>query len=501
MLADYRFAANATHAAALGLKAGVDYDLQCGDNPDTWSYNKLQDALQEGLVDETDIDTAAGHVLTSKFAAGLFETPLVPTSGVVALINSPEKQQLALEAAQQGVVLVMNNHTLPLNLGGSETEDGVKKIALLGPIAACGNTPGQPGSCPTAVNAMTGSYTLGGVLPTLLDEALRSAAGDALNVTWAPGAAVRGPPGAGAEMLPEAVALAKDADVAIVVVGDGDGSCGEWADRDSLDPDGGQLQLLEAVLDTGTTTVVVHIGGRPMTFGYANAPLDRMGTFITAFRPGQAGGTAIVDVITGKVNPSGKLVQPWPRSVGQVRSGASPWLAEVRGKWIANNRQPADADGRHYDGYQDAGALSGSPLFYFGHGLSYTTYEYESLAVSVSPLEGGVASGTVVATATVSLKNTGAVGGTEVVQVYLQDPAGALPFVASWKRLVGFGRVRLDPGQSTQLHVPLLVDDVALHDEHFKPRIVAGAYLLSAGPASNADSLTANVTLPALSLA
>ena len=162
---------------------------------------------------------------------------------------------------------------------------------------------------------------------------------------------------------------------------------------------------------------------------------------VAAWRPGEEGGHAIVNILTGKANPSAKLAQSWPRTVGHVHSGSTPWLQRVRGKWVANSKGCGyDSDGRCYDPYVSSG-FEPTPLFYFGAGLSYTTYSYSALTVTpaMDPAKGlawGFADSTdadAVWRVSVTVTNTGKVAGQEVVQIYVKDPDN-LPFVPYWKR-------------------------------------------------------------------
>lgn len=501
-LEDYGLATNAMERAALGLIGGVDMDLMCGDNNASWSYNSLQDALSAGLVTEAQIETSARRVLGHKFAAGLFDSPMTdPTR--VAVLNSPEHQRLAREAAQQGSVLLINEgQTLPLS------SSGIKSVAVIGPNGGCS---GQPGTgtgpatdgCQARTNVL-GSYTqvsafvnVSTVHEALTQSAWASAGG--VSVTYSQGAEIDSDD---MSQIPAAVAAAQAADVAVVVVGDSLSSCGEWGDRDNLDLPGSQMQLLDALASSvATPIVVVLIHGRPATFGPGNTLLANISALVSTFRPGQMGALAIVDLLTGAINPSGRLGQNWPRFVGQVNSGGSPWLQHIRGKWLANSRgSTVDPDGRRYDPYVDGPA---TPLFHFGDGLSYTTYGIAgNVTVSVSSsvaaqavqsAEGAIGSQTLL-TATVQVANTGSMSGQAVVQVFGQDPP-KMGIVRHWKRLWGFSRVEVAAGQTVTASIPVIVDDVAFHDANMNYKVARGQYTLRVGLSSVTDTTTTTLTI------
>ena len=208
------------------------------------------------------------------------------------------------------MLLQNQNHSLPISLHG-------KTVALFGPFAAARNkSSAGPGHEPTtdpAEEALVGSYVLSGAHVVTIDAALRAAGVSSL--TYQPGAAASGPAGSGTEDLAAAVALAKQSDVSILVLGDGSGTCGEWQDRDSLDLAGGQLQLLEAVAAVAKKTIVVLVHGRPQTFGPGNKVLETVDAMISAWRPGEEGGNAIVNILTGKTNPSGGQLAGWVLNV------------------------------------------------------------------------------------------------------------------------------------------------------------------------------------------
>ena len=487
VLKDYRIATNRSHAAALGLLAGVDLDLQCGTDPDKWSYNALPQALEEGLITESDLDTTVRRILAHKFANGLFDEGPVDAQRAMKILDRPQHRALAREAAGQSIVLLKNEGAaLPL------PRNRKLSIALLGPTAS------SECDCGAATLSLIGSYALEGAKVTTLDEGLRSVPEvDVSHVSWEPGmASAAGAPGTGgdAEKLAAAVRLANSSDVSILVLGDiegkNNGGCGEWGDRDDLDLQGGQLELLEEVAKVARKTVVILVHGRPQTFGRSNEVLDNVDALFAAWRPGEEFGNAMVDLLFGTVNPSAKLTQSWPRTVGQVGSGSSPWQQTVRGKWLANAEGVQDPDGRRYDGYVSSSTLSSSPLFYFGYGLSYTKFEYMKFSVGQSNEEG------VLWTAHVTLQNIGSVAGVEIVQIYAKDPAG-LPFVPFWKRLVGFARVRLDPGEVKTTTVDILEEDVQMYSTGDQPELTLyqGGYILTCGGSSLTLPLNATVEI------
>lgn len=484
VLVDFQVAANLSQAAALGLRGGVDQDLQCG-GPTAYNNETIKDALDAGLVEEKHIDAAASHVLTAKFASLLFETPLTDPS-LQDDFDSPEQRFLALTAARQGLVLLKNqDETLPV-----KTKSGLN-VAVIGQLADGG----------PSRNALLGSYVSDdGSLPVdSVLEAMQKAVGDDGQVTYVVG----GDPDStkvNQTGIDAAATAAAAADVAVLVLGDSTKVCGEWHDRSSLDLAGTQLQLLSAVTQatksSSTRVVVVLLTGRPQTFGAAdgNAVLDDVGAVLWAGRPGEEGARAIVDVILGKINPSGKTQASWPRSVGHVGSGSSPWRAPIVGKWVANSRGSKDADGRRYDNYEQD-VNDPTPLFYFGFGLSYTTFKYSKLKVSLQ--SEGCRNGGPVVKASFTVTNTGSMTGQEISQLYVTDPIGASVVVRPWKRLAGFAKTRIEPGESAKVDILVGADDLALHGIDMKMEILAGTYTFSVGGASNTDDLNAAVTIGA----
>jgi len=347
---------------------------------------------------------------------------------------------------------------------------------------------------------LLGSYTQydGTVEVSTVAEALAAETPESHQVRWALGATaeVAAPKVAAARRV-EALSLASESDVVVAVLGDDSTSSAEWGDRSSLDLPGDQLALLSALVATGKPLVVVLIGGRTATFGPGNKLLGGVHALLSAFRPGQMGGVAIARLLLGKANPSGKLAQNWARSAGQAMSGATPWLQYRVGKWVANHRSDPDPDGRVYDDYQDE---AGSPLFHFGHGLSYTSFNMSALEISKVPSIGKRCSTTPQATPSIAIQltltNTGQLFGTEVLQAYAIDPVS--DFVRPWKRLLTFSRVSLDAGASTRVRLLACPEDLAFQDDSSPTgtwRVVPGEYLIRVGPSSVEDLLVASVRL------
>jgi len=477
-LLDFRVAANMSQAAAGALNGGVDWDLQCGGSS---AYTTLDDAITAGMINTSTLDTVVLRVLQEKFALGLFDNPITDPSGL-SHINSPEHVALALRAAEQGVVLLKNDgNLLPVGAPGQAAtkysapdvaqRTVVKSIAVIGPI----------GDGDDSTPSLLGSYTQPPLDPNQTPSVFASLQSAFKGtVTYTKGASIET---AETDGIPAAVAAAESAGLAVVVVGDSMKTCGEWGDRAELDLTGGQLALLEAVAATKTPTVLVLVTGRTATFGKNNAVLSNVSAIFSAFRPGQQGGVAIANLITGVANPSGKLAQNWVRAVGHVGSGASPWLQWRVGKWEANGRGSPDPDGRYYDNYQTIdGSASGvaTPLFRLGEGMSYTTFTYA--AMSATPTHGDA---DVSATVSVTVTNAGTVEGSEVVQVYVQDPI--MTFVRPWKRLVAFKRVTIPAGQSLKVSLPITSDELAFHDDRMVLRVVPGEYTVSVGGDSVSD--------------
>jgi beta-glucosidase len=417
----HQVAADRGEAAALALTAGIDIELPTGD-----AYlEPLADRIRAGAFDEAYVDRAALRALTQKEELGLLDADAFEGEPPTEIdLDSPRHKELARRLAEESVVLLSNDGVLPL----SDSADVLSRIAVIGPNA---HRASALQGCYSFANHVLASYPdlpLGLEMPTVLD-ALPGAFADAglpvPEIVFAEGCTVEDADDSG---FAAAVDAAASAELAIVVVGDqaglfGRGTVGEGNDAESLELPGVQRRLVEAVLATGTPVVMVLITGRPYAIGWALDDLDTApAAVLQAFFPGEAGAHAIADVITGGVNPSGRLPVSMPRS-----SGAQPYsyLHPVLG------------------GPSDVTATDSTPLRPFGFGLSYTSFEYRDLVVDPSAVAGDVF------TAEVTVTNVGERRGCDTVQLYGHDVHGSVTRPVA--QLLGYARVDLDAGESVRL--------------------------------------------------
>jgi beta-glucosidase-like glycosyl hydrolase len=444
-------------AGARALEAGIDVEL-----PDTIGYgSELVARVRSGEVDESYVERAARRVLTQKAELGLLDPEWTPESSVATsaavVLDSPANRELAREVAERSIVLLDPGDVLPL--------PGTGRMAVVGPCADDART---FLGCYAFPNHVLPRYP--GVEPEIelptAAESLRAEFGGA-TITYAPGCAVDGDDRSG---FAEAVAAARDADVCLAFVGDlaglfGKGTSGEGCDAADLRLPGVQADLLEELLATGTPVVVVVVSGRPYALGDV---AGRAAALVQAFMPGEEGGPAIAGVLSGRVQPSGKLPVQIPRTPGgQPGTYLQPRLgAEHTG---TSNLDPA-------------------PLFAFGHGRSYTTFEVGDLRLSASrvPTDGEF-------TATVRVRNTGERDGTEVVQLYLSDPVAQVtrPMV----QLTGFQRVELAAGASAEVVFHVHTDRTAFTGRDLKRIVEPGELRVLAGTSAGDLPCAATVEL------
>jgi beta-xylosidase len=427
-------------AARLSLEAGIDVEL-----PSTNAYGApLLDALGLGEVDEKLVDRALHRVLQQKCELGLLDPGWTSPEPDDVDLDDAGSRALALDVARRSVVLLANDGTLPLRPDA--------RLAVVGPRADTFEAFLGCYSFPLHVLVHHPEAATGVVIPTL-----RERLAETFDVTHAPGCTVLG--GSDAE-LAEAVALAADADVCVVALGDqaglfGRGTSGEGCDVATLDLPGRQEELLEALLATGTPVVAVLTVGRPYDL---SRQVDRLAGLVCGFFPGEEGAQAIADVLAGRVNPTGRLPVSFP---GRGSTQPSTYLSALLGR------------------RSDVSSVDPTPLFPFGHGLSYAAATWGAVEADSPHWETDG-----VCTLRVALANDTDRDVSEVVQVYLHDPVASV--VQPVQRLVGFARVDLAPGEAATVHLDLPADLASFTGRHLVRVVEPGSVELWVG-ASSAD--------------
>ena len=440
-------------AGVLALKAGVDADLGAV------AYGKLADAVRKGMVGEEYVNRACERILRLKFEMGLFDNPYVDPKTAAANVRTAADQQVALDAARASITLLKNDGVLPLR-----GDNGAKRLLVVGPNAD--NQYNQLGDY-TAPQPDDHIQT---VLEGIKDKVTKEQ-GNKVTVDYVKGCAVRDTT---ENSIREAVAKAREADVVVAVVGGSsardfktsyketgaavtdaktlsDMDCGEGFDRATLTLLGHQEGLLRELKATGKPLVVVYIEGRPLDKTWAAAHADAL---LTAYYPGQAGGTAIADVLFGDYNPAGRLPVSVPANVGQLPV-------------YYNKRAPRPHD------YIE---LSARPLYPFGFGLSYTTFEYSNLATKPSPSEGGI-------DVSCDITNTGQMDGEEVVQLYVHDQLASV--VQPLKQLKAFRRVMIPKGETRHVEFTLTRDDLSIINARMQQEFEPGDFHIMVGASSD----------------
>jgi beta-glucosidase len=431
----HQVAADRGEAAELALKAGIDVELPSGD-----AYlAPLIERVRDGRLDEGYLDRSVIRLLTQKEQLGLLDEGAFEDEPPARIdLDTPRHREVARRLAAESLVLLSNDGVLPL-------EAPAPRIALIGPNAD--RTAALQGcySFANHVLAHHPDHELGFEIPTVR-EALAAELPDA-RITHVVGCEVEGDDRSGFDA---AVAAATDADVAVVVVGDqaglfGRGTVGEGNDVESLDLPGVQRELIEQLVATGTPVVMVLVTGRPYAVDWALDSDTSPAAVLQAFFPGEAGGTAIAEVISGTVSPSGRMPVSLPRS-----SGSQPYsyLHPVLG------------------GPSDVTSADPTPLRPFGFGLSYAAFAYEDLEVSAdAPTHGHF-------TASVLVRNTGDRTAAEVVQLYGRDPVASVTRPVA--QLLGYARVELAAGAARRVHFDVPVARFAFSDRRMKRIVEAG---------------------------
>jgi beta-glucosidase len=448
-------------AGALALRAGVDLNITY----EPAYMGPLIKNVEEGRVPMALVDRALRRVLEQKFRLGLFEHPYVDLDHAERVMHSKEHQGLALTAAREGIVLLKNeNNILPLR-------KNMKSIAVIGPNA---------NSALNLLGDYSPSVVLQHVSPIL--DAIKVKVSSATRVVYAKGCGVNVQDKSGFQ---EAVLAAKNASVAIVVMGEQarrEGETkeepptdGEGYDVASLDLTGVQEDLVRAIQATGTPTILVLVNGRPLSTRWE---ADHIPAIVEAWEPGERGGEAVADVLFGDYNPSGRLAITIPRHVGQLPAYYN--YKPSKAYWIDNGWV-------HTKGYVD---MPGSPLYPFGYGLSYTQFQYGKL--SIDPAQIDTAGN---AHVTVDVENTGRRSGTETVQLYVRERFA--PVSTAVKQLRAFDRVSLEPGEQKTVTFTLTSEDLKLLDGDMHWVVVPGTIDIMIGRSSADIAVQGTLTVQA----
>ena len=443
----HRVAADKSEAARLALEAGVDAEL-----PDPDCFPALLQLVKDGKVPMALVDKAVARNLRAKFLLGLFENPYVEPARAERVTNSEAHRALAAEAARRSITLLKNEgNLLPLD------RERLKSIAVIGPNAERAHLGGY-----TDPNQGRGVGVLEGV---------RAKLGERVKVNYAKGVHITREGGnwwadeshladaaEDEKLIAEAVEVARGSDVALLVLGGNEDTNKEaWSDnhlgdRDSLELVGRQNDLVRAVLATGRPTVVMLINGGPLAVNYI---AERVPAVLEGFYLGQETGVAVADVLFGDYNPAGKLPVSFPRTVGQLP--------------LYYNHKPTARRGYLY--------ASKEPLYPFGHGLSYTTFEYSNLTVSPARITPGG-----VARVSVNVRNTGSRAGDEVVQLYVRDLVSSV--TRPVKELKDFRRVSLAPGESRAVTFTLTPDKLSFLNLKMERVVEPGGFDIMVGTSS-----------------
>jgi beta-glucosidase len=429
-------------AAVKAVEAGVDVEF-----PDGAAFRGLPALVRAGRVPESAIDAACARVLSLKFRAGLFEDPYADAARAKSLAGNDEARALALKAARKSICLLKNDGTLPL-------ASKVKRIALIGPNSHIARLGGYSAKPRHAISLL---------------EALRAKLAGKVQIVHAQGvfitqseereadAVLLADPARNRALIDEAVGAARDVDAIVVAIGDTEQTSREGyspnhlGDRQSLDLLGEQNALVDALRALGKPLVVVAINGRPPSYPNAAAKASAM---LECWYVGQEGATAIAEALVGELNPGAKLPVTVARDVSQVP--------------IYYNAHPAA---------RVSGSREPEPLFPFGFGLSYTTFELSAPRLSASRISAGNG-----VTVEVDVRNTGARTGDEVVQVYVRQRVASI--VRPARQLCGFSRVTLAPGERRTVSVAIRGQAFSLWNREMKEVVEPGLYDILAGPDS-----------------
>ena len=458
----HNLAADKSLAGALALTAGIDVEL-----PTIACYgDTLRTALEAGDLNLETVDLSVSRHLQKKIELGLFENPYVDEGRVLEVFETPQNRQLAREIATQSMVLLKNDGVLPLS-------KNIKTLAVIGPNANNGrNQLGDYSYAATVellqfqspedsnfVNLNTQHIAQHDVEIVTVLEGIKELVSTDTKILFARGCENLSDDISGFE---DAIGKAKLADAVVLVLGDHSGlvpsaTTGETRDSADLKLPGVQEELAKAIIATGKPVVVVLVNGRPYAMPWL---AENANAILEAWLPGEEGGPAVADVLFGDENPGGKLPISFPRSVGQVP--------------IFYNAKPS---GMKSNWYVDYVAEKVTPLYAFGHGLSYTLFEYGELSIDQKQAKVGES-----VDISLKVRNVGKVMGDEVVQLYIRDEYASMP--RPIKELKGYQRVNLMPNEEQTITFHLPVDQLAFYDADLKLCVEAGKIHVMLGSSS-----------------
>lgn len=442
-------------AGEQAINAGVDMDLQ-----GAVFMEHLAKSVAEGKVDVARVDAAVKAIIEMKYRLGLFEDPYRYSDEAreKATVYRPDFLEAARDVARKSMVLLKNvNNALPLAASA-------KSIAVIGPL---GDSKAD----------MIGSWSAAGdrkTRPVTLLEGMQARAPKGQSVAYAKGASYAFEDEGKTDGFADAIALAQKSDVIVAAMGERWDMTGEAASRTSLDLPGNQLALLKELKKTGKPIILVLMSGRPNSIEWADANVDAI---LEAWYPGTMGGHAIADVLYGDYNPSGKLPVTFPRNVGQV-----PLYYDM--KSTGRPIDPAKPDAKYVSRYLNT---PNTPLYPFGYGLSYTSFTYSPVKLSRNSIKPGEA-----LTASITVTNSGARDGAEVVQLYVRDLVGSV--TRPVKELKGFRKIPLRKGESRTVSFILTDADLAFTRADMSWGAEPGDFKLWIGP-SSAEGSEAAFTL------
>jgi beta-glucosidase len=444
-LVTHGYASDPSDAAFKAFTAGVNMEMA----KPTYT-NNLAQLVRSGKINEAQLDAAVLPILALKFQLGLFDRPYLDESKVEQVLTRPEGRTLERKLAARSMVLLKNeNHTLPLKAS-------LKNVAVIGPLADAPNDIEGGWSVETLFGGDAKSH------PVTVLAGIRNRLGSTAQVAYVSGPVPQRvypsmidlftgskpvPPPTQTE-IDEAIAQVKsasaNADIVIAVIGETFKMSSEAASRATLDLPGLQQQMLETAVASGKPVVVVLENGRPLDIRWA---VSHVPAILESWYPGTEGGNAVADVLFGEVNPGGKLPVSWPRTAGQEPL------------YYNHNRTHEPEDGPNFTSrYWD---LNSKPLFPFGYGLSYTTFQFSNLHLSKSSIQSGEAT-----EVSVDVTNIGSVAGDAVAQVYIHQRYGSASRPV--RELKGFERVSLQPGETKRLKFPLGKDELQFWDPQTK---------------------------------